>query len=148
MTLDPSTLKEGLRPLFDPSGMPRGPVPDAVFTWITAYCGYAQSASAGGTVPATLVPLRGPIGTFADSLDSALRVMWGAVAWTGPGLIGKTLLVPPLQGFLSPVSARLIGSRDPSLALSLITDALHTYTLSITVAVVTPSGVTVTVPLA
>jgi hypothetical protein len=147
VTLDRDTLRQAIVPLFRPTTMPTGPVPDAVRQWVTAYVRYAQGAVAGGTVPSTLVPVPGPSGLFFTSLDSALRTMWTAVAWTGPALIGTTLLVPPLSPALVLVSSQLMQSRDPDLALSLITGALHTYTLSITVSVVPPTGTAVVVPL-
>lgn len=147
MTLNPSVLKDAISPLFKPSGMPTGQVPDAVRQWVTAYTKYGKDAIAGGTLPSALSPVAGPAGKFFDSLDAALRVMWTAVAWTGPSLVGTTLLVPPLSPILAPVASLLIKSRDPELALTLITDALHTYTLSITVSVVPPTGTPVVAPL-
>jgi hypothetical protein len=148
VTLDPKKLKDAISPLFRPKTMPTGGVPQAVRDWLAAYVRYGQDAVAGGTAPAALLaPIPGPDGRFADSLDSALRTMWTAVTWVGPGLTGTTLLVPPLAPILEGVAAVLIKSRDPEQALSLITNALHTYTLSITVTVVPPSGTPATVPL-
>lgn len=147
MTLSPTVLKDALSPFFKPSGMPTGAVPDAVRQWVTAYAKYGKDAVAGGTLPAALVPVAGPPGTFFESLDVALRTMWMAVAWAAPPLVGTTLLVPPLSPILTPVASLLIKSRDAGQALSLITDALHTYTLSITVNVVPPTGSPVIAPL-
>ena len=147
MTLEPDSLRNAISRFFYPATMPTGRVPDAVLQWTTAYASYAQKAVAGGTVPSVLVPAVGPDGKFFDSFDSALRTMWNAVAWTGPSLVGTTLLVPPLSPILDIVAATLIKSREPQLALSLITNALHTYTLSITVSVVSPTGTPVIVPL-
>ncbi len=127
--------------------MPVGPIPLAVGDWVTAYARYAKDAVAGGTKPTALVPAPGPNGSFFDSLDASLRAMWMAVAWVGPSLVGTTLLVPPLAPLLLVAAGTIIKSRDPDLALSLITDALHTYTLSITVTVVPPSGTATVAPL-
>jgi hypothetical protein len=52
-----------------------------------------------------------------------------------------------LLPFMAAPSATLISSSDPQLAPSLIADALHTYTLSITVTLVPASGTPVIVPL-
>lgn len=147
MTLDPRKLRDSISPLFKPQTMPQGEVPQAVFDWLTAYAKYGNDAVAGGTLPTPLVPIAGPNGRFFDSLDTALRGMWTTVSWSGPSGTGVTLLVPPLGPLLQSVSAVLIKSRDPEQALSLITDALHTYTLSITVTVTPPTGTPVTVPL-
>jgi hypothetical protein len=140
VTLDPRKLRDSLDHLFRPKTMPKGPVPQAVLDWLTAYAKYGNDAVAGGTLPSPLVPIPGPGGKFFDSLDSALRSMWSAVAWTGPTGTGVTLLVPPLGPSLNAVSGVLLKSRDSEQALSLITDALHTYTLSITVVVTPPTG--------
>lgn len=145
--LDVGSLRDSLSPLFRPQTMPTGPVPTAVRQWVAAYSKYAQDAIAGGTKPSPFVVAPGPMDRFSNSLDAALRVMWTGVAWTGPSLVGTTLLVPPLAPILEGVAASLIRSRDPELALSLITDALHTYTLGITVSVVPPSGTPVIAPL-
>lgn len=127
--------------------MPTGPVPLAVQQWVSAYARYGQSAIAGGTVPSILVPPSGPPGRFFESIDAAMRSMWMATAWIGPGLVGTTLFIPSLVPMLAAVSSQLIRSRDSDLALSLITEVLHTYTSGITVSVVTPSGATVIVSL-
>lgn len=147
MTLDPKKLRDSISPLFKPKTMPKGKVPQAVLDWLTAYARYGNDAVAGGTLPTPLAPAPGPDGKFFDSLDAALRTMWTAVAWSGPPGTGVILLVPPLGPILESVSKVLIKSRDPDQALSLITDALHTYTLSITVTVTPPTGTPVTVPL-
>ena len=147
MTLDPGKLRDAIAPLFKPKTMPKGPVPQAVLDWLAAYAKYGNDAVAGGTLPTPLLPVPGPDGKFFDSLDSALRNMWTAVVWSSPTGTGVTLLVPPLAPFLVVASGVLIKSRDPEQALSLITDALHTYTLSITVTVTPPTGTPVPFPL-
>lgn len=146
MSLFKAVLVESIRPLFHPETMPGGAVSDAVRQWITAYVRYAGAAIAGGTTPSGLIP-GGSSGRFSAALDQALRTMWMAAAWIGPGLTGTTLLVPPLVPALEAVGSILILSRSPEQALSLIADALHTYTLSITVTVVPPSGTPVIAPL-
>ena len=146
MSLAKAALLESLRPLFQPKTMPSGGVSDAVRQWVSAYIAYAEKATAGGTVPSPLVP-GGASGRFSVALDQALRTMWMAAAWTGPGLAGTTLLVPPLVPLLETVGTTLLKSRDQGQALSLISDALHTYTLGITVTVVTPPGASVIVSL-
>lgn len=145
MSLQLSVLRSGLRPLFDPATMPTSAA-DAIVRWAQAYIPYASAAVAGGAVPALLspVPAGGP---FYQALDDSFRTMWMATPWTGPGLVGTTAAVPSLAPLLEANRARLVQSRDPELALSLIADALHTYTLSITVSVVPPSGTPAIVPL-
>lgn len=146
MSLTKSVLRDSLRPFFDPKTMPTGGVANAVRQWVAAYAVYGQSAIAGGAIPSPLVPV-GAAGRFSDAFDQALRNMWMGVAWTGPALVGVTLLVPPLTPILESVGTVLLKSRDPGQALSLITDALHTYTLSITVTVTPATGTPVVVPL-
>lgn len=126
--------------------MPKGGVLDAVKEWTTAYAKYGKSAIAGGTLPSPLEP-SGASGRFSDALDFALRKMWMGVAWTGPALVGTTLLVPPLSPILETLAKTLLKSRDPAQALSLIADTLHTYTLSITVTVTPPTGASAIVSL-
>lgn len=145
MTLDPQVLRTALAPLFDPSGMPTG---DPVAAWTQAYVKYAAAAIAGGTAPTTLEAGTATGPDFFTALDLALRTMWTAVAWVGPGLTGTTLLVPPLQPLIVPSAPAIIASSDPQVALSLIVAGLHTYTLSITVTVVPASGTPSVVPLA
>lgn len=146
MSLSRDALTNSIRPLFDPETMPRGPVEDAVRQWTVAYVRYATSAVAGGAVPSGLIPI-GSSGRFSVALDQALRTMWMAALWAGTGLAGTTLLVPPLVPALEAVGAILIASRSPDQALSLIADALHTYTLSITVTLVPPTGTPTVAPL-
>ena len=146
MSLVRDALSNSLRSFFDPKTMPKGGVSETVRQWVTAYAAYGQAAIAGGTLPSPLVP-GGADGRFDVALDQALRTMWMGVAWTGPALVGVTLLVPPLVPALEAVGATLLTSRDPAQALSLITDALHTYTLSITVTVTPAAGTPVVVPL-
>lgn len=143
MTLDPVTLRDSIASFFDSRTMPTGPVPSVVQQWATAYAKYGIAANAGPTLPISLIAPPGPVDQFSASLDSALRAMWMSVAWVGPSLIGTTLIVPPLNPILDAVSTQLIKSRDRELALSLITNALHTYTLGITVSIVSPIGATV-----
>lgn len=146
MSLIKDSLSSSLRPFFDPRTMPRGGVADTVRQWVTAYAVYGQTAIAGGTLPSPLTPGAAD-GRFSVALDRALRAMWMGVAWIGPALVGSTLLVPPLTPALEGIGAILLSSRDPAQALSLITDALHTYTLSITVTVTPATGTPVVVPL-
>jgi len=138
--LDRGLLSRSLSHLFRPKTMPKGPPPAAVMEWASAYSAYGNAAMAGATVHTPLVPGPGPNGNFFDSMDSAFRSMWMGVAWTGPSLVGTTLFVPSLSSILLAASREIDGSRDPDFALSFITDALHTYTLSITVSIVPPSG--------
>jgi hypothetical protein len=145
VTVSADVLKSALRPLFSPSGMPKSAL-EALDLWAKAYASYAQSAIAGGTFPAPLVP-SAVSGPFFDALDQALRVMWMATAWAGPGLGGTTAVVPPLSLVLIAVGAGQLRNRDPEKALSAIVDALHTYTLGITVTVVTAAGAASVAPI-
>ena len=141
MTLDPSVLRNSIKGFFDPPGMPSGGASDAVLQWAKAYCLYAQSATAGLTRPAELIPVASPqVGTFIDVLDSCLRQMWMSVLWSGPALTGTTASIPSLASVMDPVFPVLNRTRDAGQALSLITESLHTYTLGITVFIVSASG--------
>lgn len=145
MPLSPQRLRAALSPLFQDGTMPQAG-PDAVARWGRAYATYAQDALAGGTLPGPLVPQ--PVsGEFLQALDASLRAMWMAAVWTGPGLAGTTAVVPALVPYLLSHAGQLNRSFDRELALSLITEAVHTYTLSITVSVVPPSGTPSIVPL-
>lgn len=145
MTLLSNALREGIRPFFSKAGMPVSAA-SAIGDWSRAYATYAQAAIAGGTLPPLLVPAP-TAGPFFDALDQTLRLMWMAVIWTGPGLVGTTTSVPSLSPILRAVGVNLLGSRDPDQALSAITDALHTYTLGVTVTVTTAAGASLVVPV-
>lgn len=145
MTVSADALRSALRPLFSPSGMP-GSAAAAIDSWAKAYASYAKSAIAGGTVPAVLSPVPVP-GRFFDAIDQTLGSMWMGVPWAGPGLIGATSVVPPLSPVLQAVGIGLLADRNPERALSAIADALHTYTLGITVTVVTAAGVSSVAPV-
>lgn len=138
-------LKASMRHLFTAGSMPAG---DAVGAWIRSYTPYAQAALAGGTVPTAPLVAPPASGDFLTALDGALRGMWMSVAWAGPGLIGKTAVVPPVQPFITANFGELLGSRDPERALAAIAQSIHTYTLSITVTVVTATGAATVVTLA
>lgn len=145
MTLPVEALKSALKPLFDSATMPKSAL-DAIKSWANAYASYAQSAVAGGTIPATLAPI--PVaGGFFEALEQTLKAMWTATAWLGPGLTGTTTVIPPLAASLGDVGKEQVKNREPQKALSAIADALHTYTLGIKVTVVTPAGVSSVVPL-
>lgn len=145
--LSRDVLKQGLSPLFDSRTMPRGGVPDAISFFLRGYVPYAQQATALGTLPSPLIA-EPQDGDYLTALDSSLRAMWMAVAWAGPGLVGTTAVVPPIQPFLTAIAPVIIGVTDADRSLSLIVEAVHTYTLSITVAVTPPSGTPAIVPLA
>ena len=145
MSVSSDALKSAIRPLFKPSSMPKSAL-IAVDSWAKAYASYAQAAIAGGTIPATLAPVAVP-GPFFEALEQTLMAMWLATAWAGPGLVGVTLFVPPLAVVLRNVGAGLLGNRDPEKALSAIADALHTYTLAVTVTVTTAVGATSVAPV-
>jgi hypothetical protein len=136
--LSAGALRAAVGGFFSPAGMPRVA---AVSKWAAAYASYAQSAVAGGTtLTGPLSPAAVETGDFFADLDSTLRAMWMSATWVGPGLTGTTASVPSLSAALRSNGSRLVRSSDPGLALQLTTDALHTYTLSIIVTVVSPAG--------
>ncbi len=142
-----SALLPGLSPLFDPQTMPSSTAQDAVGKWVQAYVPYAQAAHAAVVIPsAPLAPVV-QAGDYLTSLDATLRAMWMSVIWAGPGATGTTLFVPPLQPFFASAAAQLINSSDSQLGLQVLSSALHSYTLAITVNVIPASGVPVIVPL-
>lgn len=145
MTVSADVLKSGIRPFFSPGGMPKSAL-EAIKSWSQAYAAYAQSALAGGVVPAALAPVPVP-GKFFDALDQTLKAMWMAAAWAGPALVGVTAVVPPLAPVLQAVGTSQLKNRDPEKALSAIADALHTYTLGIMVTVTTAAGVSSVAPV-
>lgn len=115
------------------------PGTDPLGAWMTAYVTYAQAAVAGPvTLAAPLTTVSGPF-TY-DVLDSALRTMWTAAVWVGPGVSAVTTAVPPVQPFLQALAPSLLSSFDVELAPTLIAEALHTYTLSIVVTVTPATG--------
>lgn len=130
-------LRAAIRPLFDPPTMPAA---DPLGGWMKAYASYAQDAIAGPVVLASPLVTQGT-GLFTfDILDAALRAMWTAAAWIGPGVTAATTLVPPLSPLLLALTPTLVASYDPELAPTLIAEALHTYTLSVVVTVTPASG--------
>lgn len=130
-------LKQVMKPLFDPRSMPSD---DPVGDWCKAYAIYAQKAMAGAVaLSAPLVP-SSVAGQFYVALDAALRKMWMTAIWIGPGVTAVTAVVPPVMPFLMALAPALISTFDPELAPSLIAEALHTYTLSIIVSVIPPTG--------
>jgi hypothetical protein len=135
--LSKERLRSALDPLFRGSTMPTD---NAVGDWCRAYAEYAGDATAGVAVLAAPLESFGVPGPFLDALDQALRTMWMSAVWTGIGVTAATSLVPPVQPFISAVSPALLSSYDPDFGLTLIAEALHTYTLSITVSVVPASG--------
>ncbi len=137
MPLSVQTLKQSLRPLFQPDTMPSK---DVIGAWCKAYAPYASVATAGVVaLPAGLVPSTAS-GEFFSALDTAFRTMWMSAAWVGPGVTAVTSVVPPLQPFLAALAPTLLTSYNREQGLSLIAEAIHTYTLSIVVAVTPPSG--------
>ncbi len=140
-------LRASLSPFFRAETMPRGSVAECVRQWGVAYAGYANFATAG--VAKLTLPLN-PIGVggqFFQAIDTSFRTMWMTANWIGPGVTGTTATVPPLVPILSANAQTLMQSRDPQQALTLIVEALHTYTLSVTVALVTAAGTPTTVPV-
>jgi hypothetical protein len=143
--LSPLRLRDSIRPFYDPKTMPTG---DVVLAWVRAYVVYANDALAGATKLAVPLVPQGASGNFPVAIDMALRSTWLAASWVGPGLTGKTTLVPPFVPFLLQHASTLIANRDAEAALAAIAQSIHTYTLSITVTVVTAAGAASVVPLA
>lgn len=147
MSLNRDVLKGALAPFFVPATMPSGQQSVVVGKWISAYITYARSALAAVTSPVGLSATSVDGGDFIGSLDASLRSMWQSTAWVGPGVTGSTSFVPPLRPIMLPTMQRLQTSRDADLALTLIVDALHTYTLGIVVTIIPSSGTPFTVSL-
>jgi hypothetical protein len=104
-----------------------------------AYVSYAQSAIAGPVTLASLQPSAS--GPFSyDALDEALRTMWTAAVWVGPGVTAVTTIVPPVQPYLLAIAPPLLVSFDVEQAPTLIAEALHTYTLNVVVTVTPATG--------
>lgn len=140
MTLSRDLLVSSIRPFFIPATMPKGDVASVVKQWASAYSSYAIQAMAGPAGIGSPLVVSGASGRFSAALDSSLRSMWMAASWVGPAVVGVTLLVPPLVPTLESLGSSLITVRDPERALSAIADALHTYTLGITVTLTTAGG--------
>ena len=145
MPLRSADLRQALRPLFDPSSMPSE---DAIRAWCEAYASYAGKAIAGPVTLPTGIQYIPTSGEFFTALDSAFRAMWTAAKWIGPGVTAVTAVVPPLQPYFAALSPAIMSSYDPEVAPSLIAEALHTYTLSITVTVTPATGTPFIVTLA
>lgn len=123
--------------------MPKGDVTSATKEWAAAYASYASAAMAGPAAIAAPLLAVGFPGRFSTALDASLRTMWMAAPWVGPAVVGVTLFVPPLVPILESLGASLITVSDPERALTVIADALHTYTLGITVTLTTATGASV-----
>jgi hypothetical protein len=138
-------IKRAIAPLFTKDGMPSE---DPIGKWCTAYADAVKTVLAGPVkLAAGLVPQHGGGDGFFGKLDAAFRTMWMSAVWVGPGVTAVTTVVPPLQPFLLALTPALITSFDRDIAPSLIAEALHTYTLSITVTVTPPTGTPFIVPL-
>ena len=72
--------------------------------------------------------------------------MWMSAVWVGPGIVGTTLLVPPIAPIILANSSVLITSFDKERSLDLMSAALHVYTLTVTVTLSSLAGASV-VPL-
>ncbi len=145
--LSKDLLRSSLQSFFDPATMPKGDVPQVMLQWGAAYARYANLATAGVAVlavPLIPAPASGP---FFQAMDWSLRTMWMTAKWIGPGVAGTTTTVPSIVPSLLRNSNVLMQSRDPQQALSLIVEALHTYTLSVTVTLVTAAGTPTIVPV-
>lgn len=137
MPLTSAALRGAISSLFEQGTMPYD---DAIFSWIKAYSSYTDGVIAGPVLLATpLVP--SAHGEFSfDALDAALRSLWMSAVWVGPGVVAVTSLVPPVQPFLAALTTTLNASFDRDLAPTLLSEALHTYTLSIAVTVTPATG--------
>jgi hypothetical protein len=143
--LAPPLIRQAIAPLFKQDGMPSD---DPVGKWCSAYADAVKAVIAGPVkLAAGLVPQHGGGPGFFVLLDTAFRTMWMSAAWVGPGVTAVTAVVPPLIPFLTALSPALMVSFDSELAPSLIAEALHTYTLSITVTITPPTGTPFIVPL-
>ncbi len=135
--LSKQALEDAIRPLFQPDTMPKD---DAVGHWVRAYASYAQAAVAGVAALAAPLSAQSAAGPFPAAFDAALRTMWMSAAWVGPGVTATTSVVPPVLPFFAAAIPVLMATYDRAQAPTLIAEALHTYTLSITVSVVPASG--------
>jgi len=143
--LTASLIKQAIAPLFAENGMPSD---DPVGKWCTAYAGAVAAAIAGPVkLVAGLVPGHGGGDGFFNLLDAAFRTMWMSAAWIGPGVTAVTTVVPPLQPFLLALSPALNSTFDRELAPTLLSEALHSYTLGIVVMVAPMSGTPFTATL-
>jgi hypothetical protein len=139
-----SELKQAMQHLFDPASMPAD---NSVADWCRSYAKYAQKAMAGAVVLASPLVPQSSAGKFLPSLDVALKAMWMSAVWVGPGVTAVTSVVPSVQPFLAGLAPVLVTSFDRGLAATLIADALHTYTLSIVVSVIPPTGTPILITL-
>lgn len=135
--LSKELLRSSLADMFDPASMPRE---DAVGQWVNRYLPYARMANAGPALVVQISPIVIQTLDFFSSLDASLSATWQTCIWAGLGVTGVTSVVPPLSPSLLSIGSSLIASQDPGLGLQLITEAIHTYTLSIVVTVLSAAG--------
>lgn len=152
MTLDPSILRFGLAPVFDPQTMPVGGPRLAAAAWLRAYRPYAMGAVAGVLLPTFTAQdgsLLGSVGGhFSAGFDAVLDGIWTSSVWAGPGFTGTASPSLRFSSVKSAFSAELLRSSDPGLGLRRMVEALHTYTLGIVVSAVNvTTGAVVPIPV-
>jgi hypothetical protein len=127
--------------------MPGGSAADAARRWLAAYIDYARAAVAGPvavsfTSDAAALASSVPPGSFFAGLDSAASRLWTGAVWAGPGFTGASAPTTPLSELIAAASRAVAGSHDPDFALGRFTDALHSYTLAVSVVVTSAAGAT------
>jgi len=140
--LSPAVLASAMRPFFVPGSMPRS---QGATAWMRAYAGYAQSATALPCVLAAPLAVPSSDGPFFSVIDALMASMWASALWAAPGFAGITVPPPPVSPVL--LSLGLVGVTDPGSAVQLVSSALHTYTIGLTVTVTSATGVTSVVPI-
>ena len=152
MTLDPSILRSGLSPVFDPRTMPVGDPRVAARAWLRAYRPYASAATAGALIPVFSASdealLSAVGGTFASGFDAVLDGLWASSVWSAPGFTGAAAPSLRFSSVKSRFSQELLHSSDPGQGLRRMVEALHTYTLGIIVSAVNlTTGAVVPIPV-
>lgn len=159
MALDPTALEDALADIF--ASMPDTPA-DCAEALANAYLDYAQQATFGPNIPASLaakIPtlkstLEGAIDTPLVGLPATLAAAWAtglAAFWTGvavasvpPATVGTTGGCPgssSLTGSLSTVFANLANTAATCAAGVAV--ALHTATMTVQATVTPPPGTVV-----
>ena len=158
MPLVSATMKTKFLRLFTPSGFPANP--DKAATELSGiYNQYAQSATAGGTLPSftggeverlksALFPvLRSPRTSTAPKMArawaSGLSRFWlsPAVQFAGGSGTGVVTLFPGQPSLISALTVIFQNNRNSAgRAASTIASALHTATLTVTVLITPPTG--------
>lgn len=145
-------LLEGLlSPIVTPGTMPTSQAL-AADAWASAYHAYSGLAVAAPVFPAfpssDVIAAQAGSGDFFDGFSHGLVAYWASTVWTGPGFVGKTVGMGPVTDLLLSLSLVSVRKISPAEVAQRLSEALHTYTMGLSVLVTSvTSGATTVVPI-